>query len=204
MRCKNCGWPNEPGQPRCTKCNTPLAQEAYNTPDYNRQSTDTNLQATLRDVSGGEPENPHAPSATCHACGYPLTAEATRCPMCGTPTGAPQHATPKFTGTINPWANPRDDGFFTLRRIKWNNENAEHEPRTFSGDEIILNRANTDPDNTTITSRRQARITKKADGWHIEDLSEQKTTLVRVERPTLLCDGDIIVLGNRMFEFKKG
>lgn len=207
MRCKNCGWPNEPGIARCTKCNTPLGQEdAYEVAGYNGPDPETNLQSTLRDVSSNEVDNPpvHGASTTCKACGYPLPEGAVVCPMCGTAVGSQRRVTPQFSGTINPWANPHDDGFFTLRRVKWQNEKAEYEPHTFSGDEIILNRSNTDPDNTTITSRQQARITKKADGWYIENLSAQQTTLVRVERPTLLCDGDIIVLGNRMFEFKKG
>ena len=37
-----------------------------------------------------------------------------------------------------------------------------------------------------------------------ENRSEQKTTLIRVDRKTKLNDGDIIVLGNRMFGFRKG
>lgn len=37
--------------------------------------------------------------------------------------------------------------------------------------------------------------------WYIEDASDQKTTFVQAARKTELHDGDIILLGNRLFEF---
>lgn len=91
-----------------------------------------------------------------------------------------------------------------MRRIPWQTEQAIYEPVSYSGDEITLNRANTDSNNNSITSKVQAVITREGDEWYIENRSEMQTTLIRVDRKMRLQDGDVIVLGNRMFEFKKG
>ncbi len=53
----------------------------------------------------------------------------------------------------------------------------------------------------SITSRIQAVISRKDDRWFIEDKSEQKTTFVQANIPQPLKDGDIILLGNRLFVF---
>ena len=70
-----------------------------------------------------------------------------------------------------------------------------------SGDRIILNRANTDPANNTITSGEQAELTFENGAWYICDKSYQKTTYVHASRKMKLEKGDIIILGNRRFEF---
>jgi len=107
-------------------------------------------------------------------------------------------------GTINPWSRPQgNDGFCQLKRIPWQNENVNYDPISYSGNEIILNRANTDPNNNSITSKEQAVIVRDGDDWYLEDRSAQQTTLIRAGRPIKLEDGDIIVMGNRMFEFHK-
>lgn len=107
-------------------------------------------------------------------------------------------------GTVNPWAKPRGQSSVTLKRLNWQDEDTVYAPVSFPGDEIVLNRANTDPNNNSITSRQQARISRSGDQWFIENLSSQQTTLLRVDRRMPLQDGDVIVLGNRMFEFRKG
>lgn len=77
-----------------------------------------------------------------------------------------------------------------------------YNPISYSGTEIALNRANTDPNNQTITSREQAVLICEGGSWYIEDRSEQHTTLIRITKRTKLESGDVIVLGNRLFEFK--
>ena len=66
----------------------------------------------------------------------------------------------------------------------------------------MLNRANTDPNNQSITSKEQAVLTFEDGAWYLEDRSDQKTTYVHAGRKTRLESGDIIILGNRRFEFK--
>lgn len=169
-------------------------------------------------------------SQTCSQCGYPLGTGMTTCPQCGTPilghkrvagehlcascgqeipAGAaycPYCGTPAIkttvTGTINPWSRPKDNAFFTLKPLSWDGEGVEYERTTHSGERIVLNRANTDANNNSITSKEQAVLTKEEGRWYIENLSAQHTTLLRVDRKIELTDGDMIVLGNRMFEFK--
>ena len=66
---------------------------------------------------------------------------------------------------------------------------------------MILNRDNTEQNNSSITSRQQAIVTRVDGHWYIEDRSEQKTTFVQAAKKVELHDGDIILLGNRLFEF---
>lgn len=111
---------------------------------------------------------------------------------------------PKFRGTINPYMmNVASDPSFLLKPIKRVDERHELEELEFEGSEVVLNRNNTESNNPSITSRQQAIVTNKDGHWYIEDKSEQKTTFVQASGPIELHDGDIILLGNRLFEFKK-
>ena len=229
MRCKNCGWPNEPNVSRCVKCNAPLSGSMI---DSDRHSSDPHsensesLKATIRESSteGGLSDNAHnsGNDSLCPKCGYPVSVGARECPVCH--ATLEQHGNyPESNvnqgravnpnrggfraggaGTINPWSTPSDDSFCTLRRIPWQNEHVTYEPVSYSGEEIILNRANTDANNNSITSREQAVISHDNGEWYLENRSDLQTTLIRVDRRLKLEDGDVIVLGNRMFEFRKG
>lgn len=132
-------------------------------------------------------------SRTCKKCGNEIPFTAKFCPICGIPLQM---------GTINVWENPRQGGFCTLKPLSWKGEDMQYSPISYSGEVISLNRSNTDPNNNTITSKEQAVLTQEGDAWYIEDRSEQHTTLLRVSKKTKLENGDVIVLGNRLFEFK--
>lgn len=153
----------------------------------------------------------------CERCGYPIAANVSECPMCHIPINRnsynyhgdrhePGNGNRSYArgGTENPWANPSKDSFCTLKRLSWQSEQIQYSPVSYSGRTIVLNRRNTDANNNSITLLEQAVLTHENGEWFIENRSEQKTTLIRVDRKTKLNDGDIIVLGNRMFEFKKG
>ena len=45
-------------------------------------------------------------------------------------------------------------------------------------------------------------LTNDGKDWYIENKSDQETTFIKVSRKTKLEPGDIIVLGNRLFEFQ--
>lgn len=92
--------------------------------------------------------------------------------------------------------------FCTLKRIAWEGEDVNYNPVTYSGDTIILNRANTDANNNSITSKEQAVLTCENGEWYIENRSELRTTYIRVNGKIKLNSGDTIFLGNREFEFK--
>lgn len=167
----------------------------------------------------------------CPHCGYPVRPGMDACPNCNEPIAqspaspqafkpqppqgnrpAPQAGfaqnppkaggNPRYMGTVNPWSKPQNSTFCTLRPISWENENIQHEAKTYSGESVELNRANTDPNNQSITSKVQAELTFENGEWYIEDKSTLKTTYLHVARKTKLEDGDIIILGNRQFEFK--
>lgn len=178
-----------------------------------------------------EPVMPQAEPAGCPRCGYPTRPDMNVCPSCGSPLkknqvsqkkeeepvkqcpkcGAPLHDHGKFCpncgaplrlGTVNNWINPSQGVFCTLKPVAWMNEGIDYQPISYSGDVIILNRANTDPNNNSITSKEQAVLTNDGTDWYIENKSEQETTFIKVSKKTKLESGDIIVLGNRLFEFK--
>lgn len=181
MTCRECGYPAGAGMNVCPNCGASLRPDAAGTGRNERES--------LREAA-----------RACSSCGKPMPREAKYCPSCGTPAEA--QARPLRMGTVNAWETPLQSSFCTLRPIAWKGEGVEHGPMSYSGDTIALNRANTDPNNHTITSKEQAVLIREGDSWYIEDRSEQHTTLVRVSRRLKLEDGDVIVLGNRMFEFK--
>ena len=228
MRCKNCGWPNEDNVSRCVKCNAPLQGSMIDSARQQSLQASSNesepLNATLREPSSpGSFANPsYGALNNCPQCGYPVSSEMRECPVCHTQlqqTGQNlsqgQNHGPAVNsnnrrgfrpsgGTINPWSTPSEDSFCTLRRIPWQNERVTYEPVSYSGEQIVLNRANTDSNNNSITSREQAVISHENGEWFIENRSDLQTTLIRVDRKLKLENGDIIVLGNRMFEFRQG
>lgn len=175
--CKNCGYSLSPSMNVCPQCGNP----------QRHQST--------------QPEIKQNTEKHCLKCGCILMSGTLFCPMCGQPC---QSVKPQRNnrGTVNAWDSPQGGEFCSLRPIPWARENIEYNAISFSGNHIILNRANTDPNNQSITSNEQAVLTYDGKDWYIEDLSDQRSTMLRVSRKTKLQSGDIIALGNRLFEFK--
>lgn len=183
--------------------------------------------------TGGYQANVQQPeTSTCPKCGYPVRAGSDKCPNCkfqlnGHGGYAPQEeyrrpdpvqetsrrptrmasadgSQPKFRGTINPYMmNLAAEPTFVLKPLKRMEERHDFDEQEYEGKEVVLNRDNTEPGNPSITSRQQAVITNVDGHWYIEDKSDQKTTFVQAAQKLELHDGDIILLGNRLFEFKK-
>lgn len=171
-------------------------------------------------VEGHEEEN-----KPCPKCGYPLRPGTEKCPNCKFQiTGSSQSSyssdsEPKkkntarrptridmgggsYRGTVNPYMMNMDlEPSFVLKPIKRTNERHELDEIEFEGKTVSLNRDNTEANNASITSREQAVITNVDGHWYIEDKSEQKTTFVQAANRIELNDGDLILLGNRLFEF---
>ena len=217
MRCKNCDWPNKPDATTCSKCGSPL-ESGSSSNSYTESNADLKKTINEANVFGGQVAQPNI----CPKCQYPLRPGTTRCPNCqtviggaeqpvannqGAPRQSPRRPTvlnaPKFNGTVNVWT---EGGIgvtpsFILSPVKRNGERHDPENVELEGNEVVLNRENTDPGNMSITSKTQAIISKRDDQWFIEDRSEQKTTFVQARTPQPLKDGDIILLGNRLFVF---
>ena len=231
MRCKNCGWTNEENVVRCVKCNAPLQGSMIDSNRQNAVNSSSNSEdnpkSTLREVGQNPYPNPYSDDneQKCPNCNYSIAIGMKECPMCHTQLVQPQtdnrqgqknnranYERRQFNpqqngfrpgGTINNWAIPSNETFFTLKRIPWDGEAVKYEPVSYSGQSNILNRSNTDPNNNSITSREQAVITFENGKWYLVNRSDYKTTFIRADRKLKLEDGDVIVLGNRMFEFRK-
>lgn len=94
----------------------------------------------------------------------------------------------------------REPGF-VLSPVKRINEKKELVDLEYEGKEVLLNRENTEADNGSITSQNQALLEFSNGRWTIEDKSEQGTTFVKASKKIELNEGDVILLGNRLFVF---
>ncbi len=181
-----------PRPSNCPQCGYPVSHGMNNCPNFG-----ASVQGKPADVP--PVQKPAAPRQMhyCGKCGTAIAAGSKFCPVCG----APQQAGAPSSGTVNPWATPRFGAGCTLKPLPWENERADYPPLSFSGAVIPLNRANTDPNNRTITSKEQAELSFENGAWYICDKSAQQTTYVHAGRKTKLEKGDVIILGNRRFEF---
>lgn len=178
----------------CPKCGYPISDNSTSCPNCNHelQPAPTSKQTMICKSCGAE----IAPNSKfCSSCGASTTEE----------TPQPRRIQSSAMGTVmgGPVAGPASTNkFCTLKPIAWDGEDVNYNPITYSGNTIILNRANTDANNNSITSREQAILTCEDGEWYIENRSDLRTTFIRVNGRVKLTSGDIIVLGNREFEFK--
>lgn len=175
-QCPKCGYPLRPGVDKCPHCKFSIGQTI---PEQKNES-----QATQREE---EPVEHNRPTRMKGDTGN-IKVSSDK---------------PRYRGTtVNPYMmNMELEPSFILKPLKKFNERHELEEREFEGDSVILNRSNTDEKNGSITSKEQAVVSHKDGKWYIEDKSEQKTTFVQASHQIELQDGDIILLGNRLFEF---
>lgn len=212
---------------RCIKCNAPLRGSMVDSERQRSEPTSSSdssepINSTLREPSRSDHSAPRSDGAVtpCPKCGYPVRSNETECPMCHAKLGSAPAPDPepaqdragayahggqsrRGDGTINPWERASQKSTFSLQPVVRQDED-EYKPQVYKGEEVVLNRSNTDPDNPTITSREQAKISKVNGEWYIEDLSPFHTTMIRVRGQVKLEDGDMIAMGDRLFVFKKG
>lgn len=177
FKCTNCGYPVSSAMNVCPNCGKML-----------KDKTGANLSET-RNV--------------CRECGRIIPTNVNLCLDCEELLQRHRHINEPYGGTVNSWEMPQQGTFCTLKPIAWREEKIFYNPISYSGTTIQLNRANTDPNNNTITSKVQAVLIREGGSWYIEDKSEQHTTFIRVGKRMKLENGDVIVLGNRLFEFKE-
>ena len=178
----------------CPKCGYPVSDSSISCPNCYHEL---------------QPAPTAKQSSTCKSCGAEISPNARFCSSCGTPVASesahPRKIQRSNMGTVmgGPIVGPASvNTFCTLKPIAWQGEDVNYNPITYSGDTIILNRANTDANNHSITSREQAILTCEDGEWYIENRSDLRTTFLRVNGKVKLTSGDVIVLGNREFEFK--
>lgn len=181
--CPRCGYSVSTDMDKCPNCNTELVTKVESPKVLNNMK--------------------------CPHCGQPIDLNARFCASCGSPIqNAPspgkKHIQRTGLGTVMSGpATPMSQGkFCTLKPIAWQGEEVSYNPVTYSGEVIVLNRSNTDANNNSITSKQQAVLSFEEGEWFIENRSEMHTTYIRVGEKVKIKSGDIIVLGNREFEFK--
>ena len=216
MRCQFCGWDNPQGKETCEKCNKPLTNNvpeeakpvASNETNHDRPTDRQvagafNPKATVREIPvGGNVVNNNI--TECPECGYTL--ENGECSACGYKVGeakpTPENVVVDPRKTVRPIRKGEKEGEFKLLPISEETGMPEGDELSYEGNTIILNRDNTDPKNSTITSQEQASLTFENGKWSIEDKSEYKTTFVQAVRKIELQQGDLILLGNQLYRFE--
>jgi hypothetical protein len=107
-----------------------------------------------------------------------------------------------FSGTIDPYRAGQSTVFSLKPIARVREVVAPQQPIVFNtGDKVALNRDNVDPGNATITSQVQATVVLIDGKWHLVNNSTQQTSFVLAKEPIPLQKGDIILLGDRKFEF---
>lgn len=174
-KCPECGYPYSPDR-ACPNCG--------------HSGADKPAQKVQK-----RQNHPHSEGLVkCPACNEMVPSKFKFCANCGQPFKM---------GTVNPWAKPQHVASCSLTPVAWDDEEEMPEPIKYSGNAIVLNRDNTDPNNNSITSREQAVLTYEDGAWYIEDKSQMQTTYLHISKKLKLEDGATIILGNRRFVFKK-
>jgi len=209
MSCPACGYPIVGNPETCPACGKELvaaqmvatpptpapspAQPSVPTPPISQPATDTAAATKKSNVAAA------ADTAKCPFCEAAVTADDVFCPACGKRIpqktmvgGFAHHTVPKPEP-------PTPECSLTL--IPEDDEQTEATQQTYKGDNVVLNRANTEPGNLTITSREQAVLTFEDGKWYIENRSDLQSTFIRVSRKLELQKGDVVVLGDRRFTF---
>lgn len=217
MRCQFCGWDNPQGKAACEKCNKPLisndvvevrsvaSNEANHDRPTDRQVGSVfNPKATVRETPDAS-KLKNVEKNECPECGYSL--ENGECSACGykvegTPSPTPLKVADEVRKTMRPIRKGEKAGEFKLVPISEETGMPEGDELAYEGNEVILNRDNTEPKNTTITSQEQACLSFKNGKWSIEDRSEYKTTFVQASRKIELQQGDLILVGNQLYRFE--
>ncbi|MBP5663724.1 MAG: FHA domain-containing protein [Bacteroidales bacterium] len=110
--------------------------------------------------------------------------------------------------TVNPYANiphrqPMAEAYCSIEPVPDSPAEAGRLKKfEFDKQQVVLRRENTEPGNSSITSKEQAVLTFENGAWYVEDKSAFQTTFVRAGRKLQLQDGDMILLGDRKFVFK--
>lgn len=175
---------------KCSACGYLYSSEMENCPNCGKSGSNHLSQKSQNNNGNKIGEG----LIKCPICHEMVPSKFSFCANCGKPFKM---------GTVNPWAKPQNGASCSLTPMAWEEENLLPKTIKYSGNSIILNRDNTDPNNNSITSKEQAILTYEDGVWFIEDKSQMQTTYLHVSKKTKLEDGVIIILGNRRFIFKK-
>ena len=195
--CPECGYPVGKVDKKCPQCGHVL--------NFNKQGSPVEEGEVLSHEPPPlspiiTPDIPAPVEKKCVYCQSPVTASARFCINCGVSLA---NKNKNKRETMIPWAPAEDiqTPKCSLTFLSKDGNPTNDSSLRFSGNLIQLNRGNTEPGNQTITSKIQAELSFENDKWYLQDKSALKSTYIYVGEKIILKPGDIIVMGNRLFEF---
>jgi len=194
--CPECGYPVRDVEKSCPQCGYHLNNEKPAPPAEKEPLPCEAPQPAPKPA----PDVPKPAGKICGFCKASVPEAAHFCPNCG---ASMTNERKNLEGTIKPWvrAEQIQTPECSLSIIPVEGEATNDSPLRFSGNVIQLNRGNTESANQTITSKVQAELYFENNKWYIQDKSALKTTYIYAGDKVELKSGDIIVMGNRSFEF---
>lgn len=135
----------------------------------------------------------------CNNCGYLVINGMHTCPNCL--AEMPDEIVAPAIATEEEWYDEDEVSYCTLRPISLQSERELAEQVYDEGAEVYLSRRNTVSHDTTIDDEEQACLFFSGGHWFIEDRSRNNSTYVHAGAGIKLEPGDIIRMGDRLFEF---
>ncbi len=222
-RCSNCGYMNLQTESVCKNCNTsldkahsfhfppaetqmvdpkgtkaePLPMESEEAPEKRPRRTEVVSQSSHN--SSSKSKDSGSSIKSCPECDYPVMSRSTSCPNCGHKFISGKVTPPKKTLKLTNIESIDEAGQtkgFSLVSVK----NKTRNP--FRGNHITINRRNLDQNNLSISSQEHVNIYHKDGKWYAKDLSSNGATFIQLKGTVELKDGDMIILGNKMYRFE--
>lgn len=137
----------------------------------------------------------------CDNCGYPVINGMRTCPNCLAEMPEVAAAPLPLEGEAYGFNGDDEMPICTLRPLALPGERKMNESTYDEGAEVFLSRSNTVPGDETIDDEEQACLFFSDGHWFIEDRSRDNSTYVHAGAGIKLEPGDIIKMGNRLFEF---
>jgi uncharacterized Zn finger protein (UPF0148 family) len=151
-------------------------------------------------------EQMNTDSRACKKCNYPLRSGEFICPNCNADNAEQVVMANKETQKSNL------DRTRSIETILDLSQSKEHQFKlsllkggkslVFEGEKNILNRANLDHKNPSISKEAHATISFKDNKWVLEDMSSNGATFIQLTQPTELKNGSLIIIGNVIYRFE--